>query len=422
MSRASTGQVTKAYMGIRLTVQTADPNDPYYRAQDFFPLANSMGFTVGSHSSNDLILQNNVVAPKQCRIFAQGPYNYVECTGAGNGTYLNDQRLAPGSPTPLRDGNRIRVGHHVITVGIGRSAFLPSQQNLDDATYDLHSNDLGSEGANPVLEIISGPKKGIVLDVETYNDIVVGRGRDCGLVLPDTAISREHLVIKRDWSGTTLLDLGSRNGVLLNGEPVASNTEVDLKDGDQIGLGHHLILYREPLASTIPSPSSMPAAVDDDRTLPPTSLSPEMQAVAERIKQQRKAQEAARAAQKAGNAPPKKASSPPSVTVKSQTSAPEKATKTASKKQEDEEMEEPMSGFYHAPPEEMKAAMRQHAEMMKQPAASPTANEKQAPAQKTTTVAPRKKGSAQWKKRLIWVMLGLSVVILGVVLVLHFRV
>src|SRR6202023_3868317 len=45
----------------------------------------------------------------------------------------------------------------------------------------------------------------------------IGRSRDCEIVLEDTGISRRHAEIRPGADGWTLEDLGSTNGVLLNG-------------------------------------------------------------------------------------------------------------------------------------------------------------------------------------------------------------
>jgi hypothetical protein len=66
---------------------------------------------------------------------------------------------------------------------------------------------------------------------------IVGRGDGCQLVLDDPLISRRHACFVVDEREVTLKDLGSTNGVLVNGCRV---DEVQLLvPGDQITLGHH---------------------------------------------------------------------------------------------------------------------------------------------------------------------------------------
>jgi FHA domain-containing protein len=66
---------------------------------------------------------------------------------------------------------------------------------------------------------------------------IVGRGDGCQLVLDDPLISRRHACFVVDEREVTLKDLGSTNGVLVNGCRV-DEVQV-LVPGDQITLGHH---------------------------------------------------------------------------------------------------------------------------------------------------------------------------------------
>ena len=65
----------------------------------------------------------------------------------------------------------------------------------------------------------------------------IGRGReDNDFVLPDLfqSVSRRHLEIRREKEGYRLIDLGSRNGVLVNG---IYAKDIYLRDGDEIRIG-----------------------------------------------------------------------------------------------------------------------------------------------------------------------------------------
>lgn len=64
---------------------------------------------------------------------------------------------------------------------------------------------------------------------------VVGRSRQCDVVLGDGNVSRRHAEIRPSGDGWTVADLGSTNGVLINGRPV--RTARALEAGDTIELG-----------------------------------------------------------------------------------------------------------------------------------------------------------------------------------------
>ncbi len=69
----------------------------------------------------------------------------------------------------------------------------------------------------------------------TAGDFVIGRSSSCSLSLDDGLVSRKHALIHTTPDRVTLEDLGSRNGVLLNGEKIKGL--VQLKHGDRVSIG-----------------------------------------------------------------------------------------------------------------------------------------------------------------------------------------
>lgn len=64
--------------------------------------------------------------------------------------------------------------------------------------------------------------------------LLIGRGADCDVVLPERQVSRHHARIVRRPDGRYLLyDLGSKNGTHVNGEEVRDQPWL-LNDGDEI--------------------------------------------------------------------------------------------------------------------------------------------------------------------------------------------
>jgi hypothetical protein len=65
--------------------------------------------------------------------------------------------------------------------------------------------------------------------------VVVGRSRQCDIVLEDPNISRRHLEVRPRGGSWVLADLGSTNGSRLNGRTIEGSEVV--RPGDQIELG-----------------------------------------------------------------------------------------------------------------------------------------------------------------------------------------
>jgi phosphoserine phosphatase RsbU/P len=71
--------------------------------------------------------------------------------------------------------------------------------------------------------------------------VTIGRSRDSDIFLPDQWLSRHHAEILRKDAAFYLHDLGSKNGTLLNGEPVHGDRR--LRHGDVITLGEHVLTF-----------------------------------------------------------------------------------------------------------------------------------------------------------------------------------
>jgi serine phosphatase RsbU (regulator of sigma subunit) len=71
--------------------------------------------------------------------------------------------------------------------------------------------------------------------------VTIGRSRDSDIFLPDQWLSRHHAEILRKDVNFFLHDLGSKNGTLLNGEPVHGDRR--LRHGDVITLGEHVLTF-----------------------------------------------------------------------------------------------------------------------------------------------------------------------------------
>jgi pSer/pThr/pTyr-binding forkhead associated (FHA) protein len=63
---------------------------------------------------------------------------------------------------------------------------------------------------------------------------VIGRQQHCDLCIPLMVVSRKHCEISQDGGVLRVRDLGSRNGVLVNGKKVAESV---LKAGDKLQVG-----------------------------------------------------------------------------------------------------------------------------------------------------------------------------------------
>ena len=73
---------------------------------------------------------------------------------------------------------------------------------------------------------------------------VIGRAKSCDVQIDDMSVSRSHGTLTRDNDGIwKYMDLGSKNGAVLNGARLEPNTEVELKTGDSLVLGKQSVCF-----------------------------------------------------------------------------------------------------------------------------------------------------------------------------------
>jgi hypothetical protein len=64
--------------------------------------------------------------------------------------------------------------------------------------------------------------------------VLIGRSRECDIVMSDPNVSRRHIELRRGERGWTAVDLGSTNGMKINGRRLS---QAELEPGDRITIG-----------------------------------------------------------------------------------------------------------------------------------------------------------------------------------------
>ena len=136
---------------------------------------------------------------------------------------------APREPSPAP-----RVGPRPAPRRAAAPAAPAAPAHADQPTVVMGRPVTGPAG--PALEL-----DGRMLPLDG-DDLILGRSAErADLVIPDSSVSREHLRLLTVGSTVTLLDLGSRNGVLVNGRRVDGS--VTLRDGDVVTVGQTELLF-----------------------------------------------------------------------------------------------------------------------------------------------------------------------------------
>jgi S-DNA-T family DNA segregation ATPase FtsK/SpoIIIE len=100
----------------------------------------------------------------------------------------------------------------------------------------------GATGAELHLEVTSGRCAGTSIALRPGR-LIIGRGPGCDLRLDDPGVSRHHAELRVGAHSLTVLDLGSANGVLLEGRPVGTDAEA-VPVGAAVRIGESQLVVR----------------------------------------------------------------------------------------------------------------------------------------------------------------------------------
>ncbi len=206
--------------------------------------------TIGRDPTNDIQIPLTTVSRRHAQIFYERGDYFLEDLGSTHGTQVNEQVIkGKNSKKLLKDGDTIRIMSFSIQFKSHLSLFdRKPGENTELLTRRLVEEVLGSldGGSDPTtLRVMSGPDEGRRYEVrEDQSEVVIGRSPDCEITIDDQNASRRHGLVKRTMHGFTVQDLGSKNGVLVNGTRIQEPKE--LKDGDEIQLGGTRIMFIDP--------------------------------------------------------------------------------------------------------------------------------------------------------------------------------
>lgn len=254
-------------MGVRLEVHAADgpaETTTYEFEQDRVVLGRGAGA--------DVRLPHPTVSVRHASIRIEGARYVLVDHGSTNGTRLGDQLLVAERPKVLRDGDLIAIGSYRAKFSSGVVREPTSRERTASLARRLAR--LGPAGirATPArLVVMNGEKKGVVLELpDPPARLVIGRGEETDLPLPDGDASREHCELLVELDGPTVRDLGSKNGVLINDKPV---TQKRLRDRDELTIGATVLSYEDPADAILAGVEALP---DEALPLsPPPPAAPE---------------------------------------------------------------------------------------------------------------------------------------------------
>jgi pSer/pThr/pTyr-binding forkhead associated (FHA) protein len=225
--------------------------------------------TIGRSGSCDVVLDDPNASRQHARITIGADGATVEDLGSTNGTWRGGARLEPG-PSSLANGDELTISRTRLrwidpeAGDVAPDDAIEGEERATLLTQALATGIIGrtlaaggggldcAEADAALLRCVVAPVTGprlVVREEEATREIplddraiVVGRSPEADLRLRDPAVSARHARIERRADGYRIEDLGSSNGMLVNGARVARR---ELRFGDAIRLGSTTLVFKD---------------------------------------------------------------------------------------------------------------------------------------------------------------------------------
>lgn len=196
--------------------------------------------TLGRGTKNDIAIEHDDISREHCRLVRRnGEYELYDL-GSTNGTFINGQRVNSGRL--LQSGVLIELADAVTllyesgVIGAEVSSRMAEPQPAADPSPSYNGPYF------LVLNLGREAERVFILNKET---IRVGRDLSNDVVIQDPEISRWHLQLQRVDQGYQVMDLGSTNGTILNGERLEGAQTLALHDILELSTSARLRYVRE---------------------------------------------------------------------------------------------------------------------------------------------------------------------------------
>jgi pSer/pThr/pTyr-binding forkhead associated (FHA) protein len=225
--------------------------------------SNARTIVLGRDASADFQLPLATISRHHARISETDNVYVIEDLGSTHGTLLNGKKIDSGQKKVLRNGDIIELTRAKITCAIESEKVASAEPGEGTQAIAARAvqgilgrlGEAKSEG--PFLRVLAGPDENARYPLAgALAEWTLGRSKDCECVLNDANVSRRHATIKKDWNGFVILDLGSKNGVLVNDKAITRPRR--LKDRDEITIGPIKLLFVDPDADLLDALKGVP--------------------------------------------------------------------------------------------------------------------------------------------------------------------
>lgn len=191
----------------------------------------------------DIVLDDEEVSSSHCQIQKFGKDYHLFDLHSTNGTFVNGQRIVKSK---LAEGDRLRIGKAEFLFALSEPANPVVFENivgLEPENYPKPSSDMEKEidafferereeiGRQMQISLLVDYGDGTSEQINCGRELVLGRATEIGRFSCDDELSRSHMRIFLDKEASLWAeDLGSTNGVFVNGKKLGCAQKISVSD------------------------------------------------------------------------------------------------------------------------------------------------------------------------------------------------
>jgi type III secretion system YscD/HrpQ family protein len=212
-----------------------------------------------------LVLEDPMVSRRHVIIHATSEGYLLENLSSVNPATQNGKIITES--VLLSEGDIIQVGSTFFRFSTQKPALIEEEAFTEEAPPIYEENLEGVEvdssfDARWLMKVITGPNAGAEFSMHKGAIYLIGKDPNlCDIIFHDLSVSRQHARLTVDDQENVFIeDMGSRNGVLVNGEPIADKHQISSQDLVALGTTTFLLIDRKQARETIISPSIITSA------------------------------------------------------------------------------------------------------------------------------------------------------------------
>ncbi|MCF7806239.1 MAG: FHA domain-containing protein, partial [Simkaniaceae bacterium] len=226
------------------------------------------------------VLADPMVSRKHALIRLQDAHYFIENLSSTNPVMVNGENVI--DPIELQEDDMIQIGSSTFRF----SHSLPEQplNPLSESTEETQTANLFDDirpeedfslgrlsftteiQSRWMIKVTAGPNAGAEFTIRAGESYILGKdSNQADILFQDLSVSRQHARLTcSEEEVVSIEDLGSRNGVLINGSLSEGITELKSQDLVAMGTTAFLVIDREATRETIYSPPSVSRYIDHE--------------------------------------------------------------------------------------------------------------------------------------------------------------